>query len=354
MIRMCFVIIWFLGGLCFGEAQKLNVNKIEQINFSSVQIDTLFHDKISIRAIVLDLAKVWYAGDQNRFGFYDLKRNEKFENKIVEDTLKIEFRSIAKTTNYIYILSVANPGLLYQITKDGKKAKLVYQEKNEKVFYDSMQFWNDNEGIAIGDPITDCLSVIRTHDGGNTWSKIPDDKLPKVFEEEAHFAASNTNIIIKGSDTWIVSGGKKSRVFYSADKGNFWSVHETPIVQGRQMTGIFTADFYDAKNGFVSGGNYELPNQNSANKAITADGGKTWKLIADSKAFGFASCVQYVPNTKGRGIVSVGASGLYYSSDGGVNWVQFSKDPSLYTIRFIDNNTAVAAGRDKMIRIRFK
>jgi photosystem II stability/assembly factor-like uncharacterized protein len=352
MMRIICVTILFLSGLYFVNAQ--NKNKLKPADFSSIQIDTLFQDKISIRAIVLDRDNIWYAGDKNRFGFYDLKSNKKFENTIVEDTLKIEFRSIAKTANYIYALSVANPGLLYQITKDGKKSKLVYQEKNEKVFYDSMQFWNNEEGIAIGDPVTDCLSIIKTHDGGNTWNKLPDNKLPKVFEGEAHFAASNTNIVVKGNDTWIVSGGKKSRVFYSPNKGDSWKVYETPIVQGKQMTGIFTADFYDAKNGFISGGNYELLNQNSENKAITADGGKTWKLIANNEAFGYASCVQYVPNSKGKGIVVVGASGLYYSSDGGVNWVQFSKDSSLYTIRFIDESAAIAAGRNKMIRIRFK
>ncbi|HEU4790371.1 MAG TPA: oxidoreductase [Flavobacterium sp.] len=352
MMRIFFVTVLFFSGLCFVNAQKKN--KLKSANFSFVQIDTLFEDKISIRAIVVDHDNIWYAGDKNRFGFYDLKSNKKFENAIVEDTLKIEFRSIAKTSNYIYVLSVANPGLLYQITKDGKKTKLVYQEKNEKVFYDSMQFWNDKEGIAIGDPITDCLSIIRTHDGGNSWAKLQDSKLPKVFEGEAHFAASNTNIIAKGNDTWIVSGGKKSRVFYSPDKGDSWNVYEVPIVQGKQMTGIFTADFYDSKNGFISGGNYELLNQNWENKAITDDGGKTWKLIANNEAFGYASCVQYVPNSKGKGIVVVGASGLYYSSDGGVNWVQFNKDPSLYTIRFVDKTTAIAAGRNKMIRIRFK
>jgi len=352
MMRIIIATVLFMSGLCFVKAQ--NKNKIKQNNFSSVQIDTLFQDKISIRAIVSDGNKIWYAGDKNRFGFYDLKSNKKNENTIVEDTLKIEFRSIAKTADYIYVLSVANPGLLYQITKDGKSYKLVYQEKNEKVFYDSMLFWNNKEGIAVGDPTTDCLSVIKTQDGGKTWNKLPDSKLPKVFEGEAHFAASNTNIIAKENNTWIVSGGKKSRVFYSPDKGISWSVYETPIVQGKQMTGIFTADFYDAKNGFISGGNYELLNQNSENKAVTDDGGKTWKLIADNQAFGYASCVQYVPESKGQGIVSVGASGLYYSSDGGLNWVHFSKDPGLYTIRFIDGATAIAAGRNKMIRIRFK
>lgn len=354
MMNRFFISILFFSGLCFVKAQDLNKNKIAQMGFSSVQIDTLFQDKISIRAIVVDKGKIWYAGDNNRFGFYDLKLNKKFENTIVKDTLKIEFRSIARTSQYIYALSIANPGLLYQITKDGKKTKLVYQEKNEKVFYDSMQFWNDKEGVAIGDPISDCLSVLRTNDGGNSWYKLPDSKLPKVFEGEAHFAASNTNIVIKGGDIWIVSGGKRSRVFYSPDKGNSWQFYDTPIIQGKKMTGIFTADFYDAKNGFIAGGNYETLNQNFENKAVTNDGGKTWRLIANNEAFGYASCVQYVPNSRGKGIVVVGASGIYYSLDGGLNWMQFSKDPSLYTLRFINQTVAIAAGRNKMIRIHFK
>jgi photosystem II stability/assembly factor-like uncharacterized protein len=77
-------------------------------------------------------------------------------------------------------LSVANPGLLYKVSKTGLKTTLVYQEKIG--FYDSMQFWNKNEGIAMGDPITDCLSIIITRDGGNTWNKVPAYKLPKLLK----------------------------------------------------------------------------------------------------------------------------------------------------------------------------
>jgi photosystem II stability/assembly factor-like uncharacterized protein len=354
MMNKVFFSLLFFSGLHFVTAQDLNKNKTVLKGFDTVKIDTLFQDKISIRAIVLDADKVWYAGDKNRFGFYDLKNNKKFENTIVEDTLKNEFRSIAKTDDCIYVLSVANPALLYQISNDGKNTKLVYQERNEKVFYDSMQFWNNKEGIAVGDPLTNRLCVLKTIDGGFTWNKISENKLPEVFDGEAHFAASNTNIVIKGKNTWIVSGGKKARVFYSSDKGNSWKIYQTPIVQGKQMTGIFTADFYDDKNGFAAGGNYENLNQNFDNKALTNDGGKTWKTIANNEAFGYASCVQYVPKSKGRGIVTVGTSGLYYSADGGANWVQFSQDPSLYTIRFVNEYTAIAAGKNKMIRIHFK
>jgi hypothetical protein len=322
-------------------------------DFNSVKIDTLFQDKISIRAIVLDENKVWFAANEGKFGFYDLGNNKKNESKITKDSLSLEFRSIAKTSKNIFILSIANPALLYKISRDAV-AQLVYQENNPKVFYDSMQFWNDTEGIAIGDPTADCFSIITTRDGGISWQKTPSNKLPKTVSGEAAFASSNTNIVIKGNQTWIVSGGKKARVFYSSDKGNTWDVFDTPMVQGKAMTGIFTADFYDAKNGFIAGGDYEIPNQNFGNKAITSDGGKTWSLIAENQGFGYASCVQYVPGRHGKSLVSVGISGLYYSSNGGTSWRQLATDSSLFTIRFIDNNTAIAAGKNKMVRIKFK
>lgn len=321
--------------------------------FTSVKIDTLLKGKISIRPITVSSDKVWYAADKNRVGFLSLVDANKMELTINKDSLKIEFRSIAQTSNSIFVLNVGNPALLYKFSKNLVMKKLVYEEHNEKVFYDSMQFWNDSEGIAIGDPIDNCLSIIITRDGGETWTKTSCDKLPKVLDGEAAFAASNTNIIINENSTWIVSGGKKSRVFYSPDKGISWSVYETPIVQGEAMTGIFTADFYNDKIGFIAGGNYEKPNQNFQNKAFTKDGGKTWKLVGENQGFGYASCVQFVPNSNGEQLVSVGASGLFYSKDKGTTWQQLSSDSSLYTIRFVDNVTAIAAGKDKIIRIKF-
>jgi hypothetical protein len=93
----------------------------------------------------------------------------------------------------------------------------------------------------------------------------------------------------------------KNHVFlFRHDFGTSWQVYETPIVQGEEMTGIFTADFYNEKTGIIAGGNYLKQTQNWSNKAITTNGGKTWKLIAENEAFGYASCVQFVPNSKAK------------------------------------------------------
>jgi photosystem II stability/assembly factor-like uncharacterized protein len=322
--------------------------------FSSIVVDTLLKDKISIRAIAIDGDIVYYAANKSRVGYINLKDNSKFERRVNKDSLDLEFRSIAVTNNAVNIVNVANPAFLFRLSKDLIQKQLVYEERNEKVFYDSMQFWNDNDGIALSDPTTNCLAILLTNDGGKTWHKSSCDGLPKMNEGEAAFAASNTNIIIKGTNTWIVSGGKKSRVFYSSDKGISWIAYETPIIQGEAMTGIFTADFYNDKIGFIAGGNYEKPNQNFQNKALTNDGGKTWKLVGENTGFGYASCIQFIPNSNGKGLVCVGITGLFYSNDTGATWTQLSQDSSLYTLRFINDTTAIAAGKDKIIRIKFQ
>jgi len=333
--------------------KQVNLVNTNDDYFKKVKIETLVEDDFSIRAITIDNNKIWYAADKGKYGYYDLVSQEKFQSFIKKDTLLPEFRSIAKTGKSIFLLSVGNPALLYKISKDGSEKKLVYQENHKKVFYDSMQFWNEKEGIAMGDPTDDCLSVIVTRDSGQTWQKIPCGKLPKANLGEAAFAASNTNLIVHGNFTWMVSGGKSARIFFSPDKGESWEVYKTPIIQGKDMTGIFSADFYDENIGFITGGDYENLEKNSGNKALTINGGKTWTLISENSGFGYASCVQFVPNSGGKQLVTLGNSGLNYSSDNGTTWKQLSNDKDLHTIRFIDNSTAIAAGKNKIVKVLF-
>ena len=335
----------------FGFNSKPLLSKFN-VSTSSVSIDTLFTDKISIRAIQIDKNNVWYAADKNRFGYVDLLTNKRIERKISLDSLKIEFRSIAQTKHSIFILSVGNPALLYKIDKHDLSYKLVYRENHEKVFYDAIHFIDNKKGIAIGDPTEDTFSIITTEDGGSTWNKISNNNLPKLAVGEAAFAASNTNICVKGNRIFLVSGGIKSRLFVSDDFCKTWQVFETPIIQGQAMTGIFSADFINEKTGIIVGGNYETQSDNKANKAITFDGGQTWKLIGINQGFGYASCVQFVPDSSGKRIISVGTTGIYSSNNQGENWNKLFDDKDIFTLRFQNSNTAILAGKNKLVRMK--
>ena len=334
---------------CFGCASK-------QISLDSPKFESqlLSNEKMSCRAILVDQDYIWLGMDKGRFGYYDKKKDTLILKKIELVANTTEFRSIAMTKDAIFILTVGNPALLLKIDKKTKKETIVYKEEDEKVFYDSMQFADELNGFAMGDPMGNCLSFIKTTDGGISWEKISCDNLPKVEDGEGAFATSNTNLIVRGKSIFMVSGGKKSRVFVSNDFGKNWNVYNTPIIQGEEMTGIFTADFYDTKTGIIAGGNYLKQEQNFGNKAITSNGGKSWDLIAENEAFGYASCVQFVPNSKGKQLISVGGTGLYYSADFGKNWSKFSDNKDLFTFRFESEKVFYATGKNKLIRFEIK
>lgn len=320
---------------------------------TSVVVDTLLSQKISIRAILIDKKKIWFSANNNRFGYVDIEKGSQYIQKIKVDSLEMEFRSIAQTTTNLFCLSAGNPAVLYKIFKKDLIPKLVYSEIDKKVFYDSMQFSDNKFGIALGDPMKGCLSVIVTNDGGTNWKKIPCSKLPKILDGESVFASSNSNVILKKQKIWLVTGGKYSRVFYSPNLGKTWFKFNTPMIKGRAMTGTFTADFYDENVGILSGGDYENSSQNFGNKAITTNGGKTWKLVGENLGHGYASCIQFVPNSKGKQLVSVGLTGLFVSNDFAKTWIKLLDDTTLYSIRFLGPKTAVASGKNQIVRLSF-
>ena len=317
-------------------------------NIENIDIQEFKMDSTSIRAIqAIDTKTVYYAGSKGDFCFTtDNGKSWSTEYITHQDSIIPHFRSLAKNGDDSFALSIANPALLYKISKE--KTELVYSEIHEKVFYDSLHFFDDGKhGIAIGDPTEGCPSIILTFDGGNSWGKISCSNLPNFADGEAFFAASNTNIKTIGSTVWIASGGKKARVFKSDDFGKTWQIFETPITQGNGPQGIYSIDFYDENNGIIIGGDYSNPEVNKANKAITKDGGKTWTLIADNQNPNYKSCIQYVPDTNGKEIFAVGKTGISFSNDAGISWKEVSKD-SYYSIQFVDKNTAWLAGSQKV------
>ena len=230
---------------------EMNAQNIKITDFKEYKLNNT-----SIRALeIVNDSVLWFAGSNGKFG--RIKNNTvEMDSTQVANSKKLHFRSIAFNGNHLFFLSIENPAILLKLNPFGGKIKqpaTVYKEIHEKVFYDAMKFFDKDNGIAIGDPTDGCLSIILTQDGGNTWNKIPCENLPKIQEGEAFFAASNTNIAIVRNTAWIVTGGKRSRVFKSTDKGKTWKVFDTPIIQGKTMTGIFTTAFYDKNNGISYG-----------------------------------------------------------------------------------------------------
>ncbi|MGS2764741.1 WD40/YVTN/BNR-like repeat-containing protein [Sinomicrobium sp. M5D2P9] len=347
MNKLLFILPFVISVSCTSS------KKFEARDITGVSVIPMLEDSMSVRAIEIVSGKtLWFADDRGRFGYFDYKGHPVIDS-VSYDTLVPHFRAIASNDNNVFVLSIGSPALLYKVWEKGK-TELVYRETHEKAFYDAMKFWNEKEGIAIGDPTeSGCLSVLVTRNGGNSWSKIPCDRLPLVAEGEAAFAASNTNIDIVGNRTWIVSGGLRSRVFYSPDKGNSWEVYNVPVIQGEPTLGMYSVDFWDKNTGIAIGGDYTRPDYNTANKAVTTDGGKSWELVANKKYPGYRSCVQYIPGRDGKEIVAAGFEGISFSRDGGNTWKSISAE-GFYTIRFLNDSVAYAAGKGRIAKLVFE
>ena len=317
--------------------------------FTTVKVETIYQDSLSIRAIEIIDNSLVVAANNGFIGNIDLQSGKVFSTSQKYDSIVPEFRSIAHTSKDVFVLSVGNPALLYKTGNNGK-FELVYKEEAENVFYDAMTFWNDSEGIAIGDSMNGCLSIIITRDGGQHWEKVLCSILPEGIDGEGAFAASNTNIKIVGDKTWVAT--TNGRIFYSSDKGFTWEIVETPIVNKEATEGIYSIDFYDENLGFAIGGDYTQPKNNKANKAITKDGGKTWSLVASGSEPAYMSCVQFIPNTKGMGLVAIGFNGISYSKDTGTTWKKIS-DEGFYTLRFKNDTVAYAAGKGRISKLTF-
>ena len=370
MMKISLLILVFICIGCQNKAtEKVQKSQADVVarNFTQVELEILLKDSISVRAIEVTKDALLFAGDKGNYGSMSLetqlwKRDSQSFDRMVKDSLEgaekmvsmpMAFRSVASTKNFYFILSIGSPAQLFRINKVSGAKEIVFTDTDPKAFYDSMEFWNENEGIAMGDPINDCLSVIVTRDGGSTWQKISCDVMPKVTEGEAAFAASDTNIKIIGDETWIVSGGKQSRVFHSPNKGINWEVITTPVTQGEPTQGAYTMDFYDQNQGIIYGGDYLKPGENTNNIAITSDGGKTWNPIGSGANDGYKSCVQYVPNRGGNEIVAVGFTGISYSKDGGAHWTELSKEAFL-SFRFLNDSIAYAGGRNRIAKLTFR
>ena len=318
--------------------------------FKGVKIAPIAMDSLSIRAIELMEGNLVFAANHSRYGMLNTK-----EMKVKSNTIKglpnpVAFRSVAHTSSDFFMLSIENHALLYKTGNQGQM-ELVYSEEAPGVFYDALTFFDDQYGLAVGDAVGGCLSILRSQDGGQTWSKLDCTELPEGIADEGAYAASNTNIKTIGSKAWVATTA--ANVYFSEDYGAHWSRFQTPVQHDSiEAYGVYSIDFWNDNQGIAFGGSFLAPNDNSANIALTHDGGQHWKLVAQGANPGYKSCVQYVPGTRGQGLVAIGFTGISYSSDGGLHWTSLSEEP-FYTIRFQDTHIAYAAGKGRLAKLEF-
>jgi len=227
------------------------------------------------------------------------------------------------------IMTVAEPAYILKTTDGGETWKVVYENRTKGMFLDAMEFWNEQAGIIVGDPIDGRFFITRTFDGGNTWQDIPFANRPVADSGEACFAASGTNIRALDRDEAVfVSGGLKSRMFKRT------SGIKLSIIQGQETTGANSIAVWDklkvhaGKRIIVVGGDFNKPESTTKNCFYTMNGGKSWEA-PNTPPHGYRSCVEYFSKTD---LFSCGLNGVDYTHDGGKNWKWISKE-SFHVVR---------------------
>ncbi|MDN5215985.1 YCF48-related protein [Fulvivirgaceae bacterium BMA12] len=301
----------------------------------------------SLRGLCTVSEKIAWASGTGGTVLLTVDGGQTWTRRQVPNTDSLDFRDIlAFDENICFIISIGLPAKIFKTTDGGKNWMESYSNEKEGVFFDAIDFWDRQHGIAFSDPVDGHLLIITTGDGGDTWQEIPKENIPPALEGEGGFAASGTCLTVYGDKyAWIGSGGvKASRVFRSADKGQTWQVAETPVIQGRPSTGIFSLAFKDPLNGIAVGGDYRADRLRGANAAITRDGGKSWVLITKNQPNGFKSCVTHFGDPKKNYLIAVGTSGTDYSLDGGNTW-RFMDTTAYHVASFSKDGTAgFAAG----------
>src|ERR1035438_9227900 len=102
--------------------------------------------------------------------------------------------SARRYARWTAIVMSSGPGDLSRIyrTTDGcSHWTLVLTNSDKTGFYDAMVFANREVGYLLGDPVNGAFPLLRTADGGVTWTKIQSPGLTTDSLGIAAFAASN-------------------------------------------------------------------------------------------------------------------------------------------------------------------
>ncbi len=265
---------------------------------------------------------------------------------------RVDFRdidAIDERTAYVLSIGAGATSRVYKTTDAGEHWDLQLANQDPKVFLDAMSFWDATHGIAVSDTI-DGQFVIFMTDDGQTWNRIPPDRLPPAQANEGFFAASGTNIAVRGKDdVWIGTGAAaKARVLRSSDHGRAWKIADTPLLSGSK-SGIYSIAFRDTRHGVIVGGTYDKEAEALDNVATTDDGGATWTLVREHGLSGFRSVVTYLRDRPTASLIAVGPSGSDLSNDDGRTWTPMP-GPGFHTFS-IAPGTSVGWGAGSQGRI---
>ena len=209
-------------------------------------------------------------------------------------------------------------GNTFMMTEDGGATWVDIAAGTDIYYYSGLNFYDENNGFAMGLNLSNGLDSYITNDGGITWN--PGTNTTNMAEFASAYADENT----------LFTVGKDQVISKSEDGGENWSVINTGI-QGFYNFEVY---FKDLNNGIVSTEDGTL--------LTTHDGGLTW----DSSSTGYHNF--YGLNYVGDQLFAAGTDeDVFQSFNNGNTWnLIFSGPPiaTFYAIEFFSNGDALICG----------
>lgn len=190
-------------------------------------------------------------------------------------------------------------------------------------FWDAIAFFDRQNGLLLGDPTEGSFTLLRTADGGKTWSRLP--TLPPANANEGAFAASGTCLLVQGRHAWFATGGPGgARLFHSADAGQSWSVSQSPLRHDVPEAGVFSLAAAQGQPLLLAGGHYRAMDARIGIFARSQDHGRTFQDLSSSGLGGYRSAIAYGPKRiafgKKQPLYATGPTGSDFSLDAGLSW----------------------------------
>ena len=301
-------IIFFMCISVSGFAQEVRI--IEQKAGTSLRGMSVVNDQL-----------VWVSGSNGMVG-KSSDGGDSWQWYQVKGFEKSDFRDIeAFDDKTAVIMSVGEPAFILKTYNGGQSWKIVYTDSIKGIFLDAMEFWDNGNGIVVGDPVEGKIYVARTDNFGTTWEKYHGKKLPNTVTGEAMFASSGTNISkLTNIEAMVVTGGTASRLL----------VHERwidlPIIQGLPTTGANSVAIWNVpprkSNIIIVGGDFERDTLTLKNCIWSTDMGKHWNYPV-IPPHGYRSCVEFIGADMA---ITCGLTGVDITIDGGKTWKLISTE----------------------------
>ena len=190
-------------------------------------------------------------------------------------------------------------------------------------FVDNVYFFNEQQGVVLGDTKDGYFEDYYTNDGGVTWTRVPQGNYSGPALPSQSSEGGWTGVYDAFGST-VIFGTNYGNLYISQDKGHTYYASNTGINYGDPGTnaGVNVIAFKDATHGLVGhsddSGDFSLYN--------TSDGGVTWHAISHA-GIAYDYDIAYVPGTDNM-YVSTGANqglpGASYSLDGGYTWTDYA------------------------------